>query len=216
MAYTENLAIIEMQEEQRSKRGVSTFSMGELECPTGQIIAADPFMQPDERPFVRTVKPGRYPITLYGADGGIALATLRIAVGTVAYWEMALCTGQNMTDLEPGEYYGYPVDTGYGCFMDIMGYRALKARETFEWEQDPEYDGDYVNGILFPDIEQPPADHVLHRPLPDQPGVAVFMSGFGDGFYASYWGMSATNEPLVLATDFNLLENATAYSMRKR
>jgi Protein of unknown function (DUF4241) len=36
----------------------------------------------------------------------------------------------------------------------------------------------------------------------------IFSAGWGDGFYASYWGLNAKGEPLKLVTDFNVLDFA--------
>jgi hypothetical protein len=37
------------------------------------------------------------------------------------------------------------------------------------------------------------------------PAIAMFQSGWGDGFYASYWGLDARGEPVCLVTDFSVL-----------
>jgi hypothetical protein len=37
----------------------------------------------------------------------------------VDYWEMAVCEGQNIKDLKDEEIFGYPVESGMGCFMDL-------------------------------------------------------------------------------------------------
>jgi hypothetical protein len=34
--------------------------------------------------------------------------------------------------------------------------------------------------------------------------VIVFQSGYGDGFYASYWGFDAEGQLVCLVTDFDL------------
>lgn len=37
--------------------------------------------------------------------------------------------------------------------------------------------------------------------------VMIFSSGYGDGFYASYWGFDDTGSPVALVTDFRVLDN---------
>jgi hypothetical protein len=39
--------------------------------------------------------------------------------------------------------------------------------------------------------------------------TVVFISGYGDGGYASYWGFDADDEVVCLVTDFGVLEGAT-------
>ncbi|TIO99292.1 MAG: DUF4241 domain-containing protein, partial [Mesorhizobium sp.] len=36
----------------------------------------------------------------------------------------------------------------------------------------------------------------------------MFDTGYGDGSYRSFWGLDAAGEPLLLMTDFEVLENA--------
>jgi Protein of unknown function (DUF4241) len=42
--------------------------------------------------------------------------------------------------------------------------------------------------------------------LPGQLNLALLSSGLGDGAYASYWGLDANDHPVVLLTDFGLLD----------
>jgi len=45
--------------------------------------------------------------------------------------------------------------------------------------------------------------YVMHQPIADQPGnVAIFQAGWGDGFYAVYWGLDGQGKPVALLTDF--------------
>ncbi len=38
--------------------------------------------------------------------------------------------------------------------------------------------------------------------------MAIFWSGWGDGFYPVFWGLDKDGRPLVLLTDFQVTENA--------
>jgi len=40
----------------------------------------------------------------------------------------------------------------------------------------------------------------------DSGNAALFMSGLGDGFYSSYWGLGSDGAPLLLVTDFGLID----------
>jgi hypothetical protein len=49
----------------------------------------------------------------------------------------------------------------------------------------------------------------MGNPIDGNPlNVAMFDTGFGDGGYRSFWGLDAAGQPLVLMTDFEVLENA--------
>ncbi len=39
--------------------------IGEINLPTGRIIASDPFFTKDIQPFSRSVNPGKYPVKIY-------------------------------------------------------------------------------------------------------------------------------------------------------
>ncbi|TIV69054.1 MAG: DUF4241 domain-containing protein, partial [Mesorhizobium sp.] len=69
---------------------ITAITIGELELPTGEIVACDPLITGLGRPpFNRKVKPGRYPVILLQAQGCIAAAVLRFGPGLPARWELA-------------------------------------------------------------------------------------------------------------------------------
>ncbi len=43
-------------------------------------------------------------------------------------WRMATTPNQDIETLEEGYFFGYPVDSGIGCFMDALVARALSAK----------------------------------------------------------------------------------------
>src|SRR5262249_4363576 len=86
---TTNLEVVSLSESELAERKIKTIALGNLELPTGQIVATDPLVQPDRHALARGVAPGRYPVTLYDAHGRIALAALRLRPGKPAKWEIA-------------------------------------------------------------------------------------------------------------------------------
>jgi Protein of unknown function (DUF4241) len=209
---TANLAVITLSDSELVARGVETISPGDLEVPTGQLVVADPLVQPDRQPLARSVPPGRYPVTFYKAQGRIAVAMLRLAPGLVSRCEMAVLPGQDVATLKPDEIFGYPVDAGLGCFMDVEGSKAMAERRAQEIQKGGS-DINYYDDVLAGELNARGDDYVMHRPLADAPiNVAIFSSGWGDGFYASYWGLDEAGKPLVLVTDFAVLENGDGRS----
>lgn len=204
----ENLRITALPEAELAGRGITKHGLGELELATGAIVAADPVVQPERPAFARTVPPGRYAVTTYKAQQRIAMAELRFAPGTPTRWQMALVPGQDAGTLKDGEIFGYPVDAGLGCFMDVEGRAAFLKREQQEKDRRGER---FVSS--YDDIVQAPLDanggtELMLTPLPEErANVAIIQSGWGDGFYASYWGLDDAGMPLVLVTDFGVLEN---------
>lgn len=199
-----NLGILALTPDELSARKIKLIELGTLEVLTGEIVVADPLVTPDRDSLARKVKPGKHPVTLYEAEGRIAVAVLRVAPGNPVKWELATLPGQNISELKKGEMFGYPVDAGTGSFMDKAAYPLMLEREKREIAAGAT-NFNYYDDVLAAEYD----DYVMHQPLPENPiNVAVFSSGWGDGFYASFWGLDAAGEPLVLLTDFQVLENA--------
>lgn len=180
--------------------------LGVLTLPSGQVMACDPTYESFEvEPFTRLVRPGRYPVVVTHAvqdgheHGWIAAAAIVLRDEAPARWELALCAGQRLADLRPGEFYGYGVDGGTGCFVDAETAAEFASRRHFSRMLKAFERGDHR-----------PMVHV-HR---DEPAVAVFMSGLGDGCYASYWGLDARGEPVCLVTDFGVLTDVQTARLR--
>ncbi len=201
-----NLSVTGLPDDALRERDITRMALGLLPLPNGTVIAADPLVQPEREAFTRRVEPGDYPVTLYQAQGRVALAELRFADGTPARWELALVPGQDIASLKAGEIFGYPVDAGLGCFMDPAARAAMARRDAQEQKQ-AGY-SNYYDDVLAGELKDSNLNWVMHRPLPDDPArVAVFSSGWGDGVYASYWGLDAAGQPLRLVTDFGIIEN---------
>lgn len=173
--------------------------VGTLVLTTGRIVACDPGWVEidDSKPLVRSVPPGSYPVILSIADFGEGLmnacARVQFAPGGPARWELALEEGQDPRELKGDECFGYGVDTGIGCFVDVAGLDILSKDETYDrllkaMEQQSEH---YDWGQLVIDEE---------RKL----NVVAFGAGYGDGAYSTYWGLDEQDRPVCLLTDFAL------------
>jgi hypothetical protein len=175
--------------------------IGTILVPTGRIVACDPYIYPlgpEYDPFVKVVPPGRYQVFLHrlfsesSTDGRVAHAMLRFGDGRVAHWELATTKGQDMRKLKEGEIFGYAVDAGVGCFMDLETAKLLRFRID---EVDKEGDfWDLVNRDEKNWGEQV-LNHVGYN-------VFCFQSGYGDGFYPTYWGYDEEEKPVCLVTEF--------------
>lgn len=203
----ENLGLTASSEIELGARGVTRHKLGYLDVPTGAIVAADPAVQPERPAFARTVTPGRYALTLYKAQSRVAMAELRFADGTPTRWQLAVVAGQDAGTLKDDEIFGYPVDAGLGCFMDVKGRDAFLKRDAREQARlGSKYVSSYDDIIAGP-LDANGGNEVMLQPLPDEPAnVAIFQSGWGDGFYASYWGLDDAGTPLLLVTDFGVID----------
>ena len=192
-----------------------TFDIGRLIIKSGQICAADPFVGIGAtKPFTQAVPNGTFPVRLAVGfhpagtvkDNRVAFARVDFSSAPVVRWSQALIEGQDPATLKPGEMFGYPVDAGTGSFYDPAANAAalaLLARDpnaTEAWQKDGQANGPKVIG---------PYSFVLMQPLGDV-NVAMFHSGWGDGFYASYFGYDAQGNVAALVTDLATIDWATA------
>lgn len=104
---------------------------GILNLPSGQVVACDPFVFPGTTPFVKKVPSGNYPVILnivYYVDDGderIGATMIQIKQSRPVRWEMALKEGQDPEELGEDEVFGYPVDSGTGCFAILKRFENI-------------------------------------------------------------------------------------------
>jgi hypothetical protein len=202
-----NLIVVDLTPDELTKRAIDAVPLGDLEVPSGKLVATDPIVDLDQAPFVREVPPGRYPVTLYEAGYFVALAAIRFAPGAVDHWELARLPGRGTAvAADPEEFHGHGVDSARSCFMDLRAVSAIREREAIDIDDEDEDDGPCIEDILT-------YGNHMYRPLNrDAVNVAIFESGNGDGAYQSYWGLCAAGTPLALVTDFKIIKNADARS----
>jgi hypothetical protein len=186
--------------------------VGDLILPSGQLVACDPFMVPDRPPFKLSIPCGKFPITLSIAhiktDQRVAFATLRLTQTVPTSWEMLTVGDQEISTLEEGELFGYGVDSGTGCFMDISTCRALAERmakqQDFYETLTAEMDKTYRNTWSWLDTKL------------DEGNLVAFSSGYGDGVYATYAGRDHDGHVSVVVTDFGVLPFEKSQKPKRR
>ena len=194
--------------------GLLTLEVPSLWLPTGHIVVCDPLAYSNPQPFTRACPSGRYSVFLHllPTESLIAYAELRLSTAAVARWEMAVTADQDPGTLATGEIFGYPVSAGLGCFMDATTVPLLDQHDAdLQAQLGDEYSSyfdDYVDDELY-NPEQSGHEHCLLQPYADQENnVAVFRSGYGDGFYATYVGLDAAGQPVKFVTEFIDAEDA--------
>jgi Protein of unknown function (DUF4241) len=214
-----NLPILSMSGPELADRGLRRENLGTLKLPTGKIVTADVLVNPDRPPLLQSVAPGEYPVTLYRLTGGdprIAMAELRIAEGNPVSWELAVLPGQDVSTLKGKEFFGFPVDAGVGAFYDHSALQAMDLRESLEKGKNARY-SNYYDDVLSLEMTGDRESAELHIPLADgKVNVAVFSSGWGDGYYPSFWGLDKSGKPVMLVIDFYVAEGADGVSPEDR
>lgn len=180
--------------------GFYVLSMGNLKITDGKIIACDPYMYNNEIPFETTFPTGAFPVQLAIAkiktDERVALARINFDEAAMPVnWQMAVIPGQDLSTLKKGQIFGYPVDAGTGAFMDAAAGKVFEEycdNEDID-EVTEEMEKSYKNTWSW-----------LLKEL-DGHAIAMFSSGWGDGFYASYIGFSENGKICRLVTDFGVI-----------
>ena len=185
----------------QSPAQVTTWQLADLSLPSGEIVACDGAIL-DEQPFERRVPPGRYPLTLVVArlndDERVAFAILRFSAQPVAQWELATKPGQDRSTLKSDQIFGYGVDSGTGAFADAQAIEAIV--------DDPEAMQKFVDDCG--DEMQKSYRHTRSWAVAEgeSGSIAAFSSGYGDGSYASYFGLDAAGAAAALVTDFGICD----------
>ncbi|MGR9170478.1 DUF4241 domain-containing protein [Rhizobium sp. KDH_Rht_773_N] len=204
-----NFDLVSLSDAELSARSIKTVDIGNVELTSGRIVAADPLAQPDRQALARTVPAGDYPVRLYEAAGRVAAASMRFGEGRPDHWELATLPGQDVATLKDDEIFGYPVDAGLGSYMDADTLALIEEREQQVQAQKPDSDVNYYDDVLASELDANKGAYDLHRPVAGKKGnVAIFWSGWGDGFYPVFWGVDRDEHPLVLLTDFQVIANA--------
>lgn len=190
----------------RSKK-IKPFIIGNLDCPTGELIAGDPLSYlGDEKcaPILnRKVPVGSYPVEMAIINSPIAglryaAARLKVTDKKVVKYECAMPKGYTIEQFNtPGVFSFFGVDAGIACFCDTaLADEYKKFLSKFD-EKNPNGNiySDYFAEIFAEsyknDSENQHAggDYIVWN-IPDTNySLPMFTSGLGDGVYSAYWGL---------------------------
>lgn len=180
-------------------------TVGEIDCPTGSIIAADPLaylLGTHYAPVLNERVPaGKYPVEVSICrqnDIGIRMCTakLKIRDGKIVKYKKAAATDTTAIKYGDGFLEGFPVDAGMISFCDVKVAEEYRAFLDKWYEANPEgnhYD-DYFASFFDESYKELPAyqregGDFIEWVNPDTGNKMVMIaSGFGDGFYNCYYG----------------------------
>ena len=196
---------------------IEVHAVGELKLPTGRLIAQDPRWEHRKvAPFTVPVLPGHYPVVVSisrwdqsptrGTASPLRLvnaAKLVVADQPVTSWELALLPGQDLAALDQGEFFGFGVDSGTGCFIDAAGGHHLRQlRQDREWTQAITAIG--ARGA----IDIPTTDPDLN--------IIIFKCGMGDGSYPVWIARAASQDPVCFLADLELLKHSLGPTITRK
>ena len=193
-------------EKQIGKEKMDILEIGTAAFPTGTILACDPLIElEDAIPYIQTVEPGTYPVTisvLLSEEYGDRYACVKVTVtdNKPVYYDIGVVGNENLDEeLDEDEYFGFIVDSGMGCILDLKPQDIFKAY----WEKrcNEEEDIDLYNDLFcdlleenytaYPKYQREGGDW-LNWTVPETDlSIPIFASGWGDGIYPTYFGYDA-------------------------
>ena len=189
-------------DEEKTVYNFHCVNIGKLNVVNGQIIACDPFLFNDDKPFNNLFPIGHFPIELAIADINdderVGFSRIKFSDKIPVRWTIAVTLDQDASKLSDEEIFGYGVDSGTGCFMDTAGAEKYS---TYLEQQEDNYN------IVIDEMEATYKD-TRSWLLWDREGfnVAMYSTGWGDGLYATYIGYDSENIICRLVSDFELID----------
>ncbi len=187
---------------------LETFDSGSFMMPTGKLVACDPLLTKDMLPFTVNFPTGEFTSLVHKEKESNCIAYTEIVFTDrkAVRWEMAAVPGQNLQTLKEDEIFGYPVESGMGCFMDLETQECLNVLENRLFHRKgADFMGIYEEFFHehFFDENGAIDQFVLLKPEDEKKGnIFAFETGYGEGFYASYIGFGENSEPVKIVTEF--------------
>lgn len=190
------------------KMEVDTLEIGEVNLPTGEILACDPLVELGEaETYLQKTPVGKFSVKIcvvLSEDYGDRYACVKVefSKNKPIVYELAVTGNEKeMDEAKEDEYYGFGVDAGMGCVAD------KKAQEEYSkyWKKleeegaDNPYD-DIFEELLEESFKKSPkyqrdSGDWANFIIPDSDlNIPVFASGWGDGYYPCYFGYDEKGE----------------------
>lgn len=192
---------------------IETYAAGNIHFSSGQIIACDPLITNDMKPFQTVFPKGNFSVLVHKERESNCIAYVEIVFSDsqISEWKLATTEGQNIDELKGEEIFGYPVESGMACFMDVETQNALNQLESELFEKKgSDFMGIYEEFFHehFFDENGAIDQFALLKPYNNKKeNIFAFEAGYGEGFYASYIGFSRENQPVKIITEFIEVES---------
>ncbi|MBL1219789.1 DUF4241 domain-containing protein [Chryseobacterium sp. L7] len=187
---------------------LESFEVGKLYLSSGKLVACDPLITNDMLPFSTEFPKGNFSVLLHKEreSNCVAYAEIIFSNAEISEWKMAVTEGQNVKDLAEEEIFGYPVESGMGCLMDVDTQNSLNELEKRLYHsKGADFMGIYEEFFhdYFFDEKGAIDQYAFLKPADEHPGtIFAFETGYGEGFYASYIGYDQNHKPVKIITEF--------------
>ena len=185
--------------------------VGEIDCPTGRIITADPLAYLGSSHFspelAQAIPVGTYPVLVSVCrheDIGIRMCTAKLKVkeDKPVRYVRTTAIPETAIQVKDGVLEGFPVDAGMMCFCDAQVEKEYSAflDEWYSKNPDGNHYDDYFAEFFAKSYEEMPAyqrkggDFIQWENPNTGNKMVMISSGLGDGFYNSYYGYNDKDE----------------------
>ena len=187
---------------------IETFGVGNIVLTSGLLVACDPLTTSGMATFSNKLPVGEFPVSVHKERESNCIAYVEIVFNNlqVSKWELATTADQKISDLKTDEIFGYPVQSGMGCFMDAETQDDLsKLEERLFLKKGADFMGiyeEFFHDYFFAEngaIDQ----FAFLKPDKDKSGnIFAFETGYGEGFYGSYIGFDTNSQLVKIITEF--------------
>jgi Protein of unknown function (DUF4241) len=187
---------------------IESFEVGKIYLSSGKLVACDPLITNDMKPFSAEFPKGDFSVLVHKERESNCVAYVEIIFNNaeIADWKLATTEGQNVKDLTDEEVFGYPVESGMGCFMDADTQSSLNDLEQKLYHRKGvDFMGIYEEFFheYFFDENGAIDQYAFLKPSGNHPGtIFAFETGYGEGFYASYIAYDKNQSPVKIVTEF--------------
>jgi len=187
---------------------LESFEVGKLYLSSGKLVACDPLITNDMLPFTTEFPKGNFSVLLHKEreSNCVAYAEVVFSNSEITDWKMAVTEGQDIKDLAEEEVFGYPVESGMGCLMDVDTQQSLNELEKRLYHsKGADFMGIYEEFFhdYFFDEKGAIDQYAFLKPADEHPGtIFAFETGYGEGFYASYIAYDKDQKPVKIITEF--------------
>src|SRR2546422_1586266 len=193
-----------------------TIPCGQLELPSGRLVACDPFaaLRPNDNAFVQTHK-GRFPVFVTLADVSPAqdrshireaYASIVFSAENEAYRKTIPLAraGERRPETKDGEFVGFGVDAGTACFVDdcVIG-RCMPDPMTWHEEVfDNQKPDSWFHRMDDPNHIRPGIANIILPLAQNGENLILFHSGWGDGVYPVVASFDSADRLVAMHIDF--------------
>lgn len=191
---------------------IDTFEAGSIHLSSGRLVACDPLTTSDMEAYDTIFPTGDFPVLVHKEKESNCVAYVEIVFNEreISPWKMAVTKNQNVDDLKGEEIFGYPGESGMGCFMDAEAQKSLQNLEQKIFEEKGEqfsgiYD-EFFRPYFFNEDGAINQYAFLKPNAESESTIFAFETGYGDGFYASYIAYDNENKPVKIISEFIEIE----------